>query len=157
MNLIRIVKIVFTALFISATFWAAADPGGSDESESAPAYSDAAALVEEEQFAEAIPVLLELAQSDEANPDIYNLLGYSHRRLEKFTEALDYYRTALELDPMHLGANEYLGELHLKMDDVAMAEERLVVLQDACPEGCEQLDDLLEAIQMYNTEGSVDW
>lgn len=112
-------------------------------------YNDAQALIDVEDYQAAIDILLPLAEAEPDNPDVFNLLGYSHRKLEMYDEALEYYLTALELDPMHLGANEYLGELYLETNQPELAQERLAVLQEACPEGCEELEELGAALVAY--------
>jgi tetratricopeptide (TPR) repeat protein len=112
-------------------------------------YNDAQALIDVENFQGAIDILMPLAEAEPENPDVFNLLGYSHRKLEMYDEALGYYTTALELDPMHLGANEYLGELYLETNQPELAEERLAVLQEACPAGCEELEELEAALAAY--------
>ena len=43
-------------------------------------------------------------------------------------KAMTYYTKALNLEPNHLGANEYMGELYLELNDLAKAEERLADL-----------------------------
>jgi hypothetical protein len=50
---------------------------------------------------------------------------------------------------MHLGANEYLGELYLETGQPELAEERLAVLKEACPDGCEELEELEVALAAY--------
>ena len=83
------------------------------------------------------------------NPDVYNLLGYSHRKLDQLEQAFDNYRKALKLDPRHLGANEYIGELYLRTNNIKKAEEHLEVLDDVCLFGCDEYDDLKDAIEKY--------
>jgi tetratricopeptide (TPR) repeat protein len=123
--------------------------GSPSAEEPSGTYNDAQALIDVENFQGAIDILLPLAEAEPENPDVFNLLGYSHRKLEMYDEALGYYTTALELDPMHLGANEYLGELYLETDQPELAEERLTVLQEACPDGCEELAELDAALAAY--------
>ena len=83
------------------------------------------------------------------NPDVHNLLGYSHRKLDQLEKAFDYYWKALKLDPRHLGANEYIGELYLRTNNLKKAEEHLAVLDDVCLFGCDEYDDLKDAIEKY--------
>ena len=83
------------------------------------------------------------------NPDVYNLLGYSHRKLDKLEQAFDNYRKALKLDSRHLGANEYIGELYLRNNSIKKAEEHLEVLDDVCLFGCDEYDNLKDAIEKY--------
>lgn len=112
----------------------------------------AAGLVEQSQYAEAIPLLKQVVAAEPNNADAYNLLGYSHRKLGDFDSALGYYQSALKFKPQHLGANEYLGELYLQMGDLEKAEERLKVLDWACLFGCEEYTELKEAIEAYKAK-----
>jgi tetratricopeptide (TPR) repeat protein len=59
------------------------------------------------------------------------------------------YQKALAINPDHRGANEYLGELYLKTGDLEKARERLSKLQNLCPGGCEEYDDLKKAVGAY--------
>src|SRR5262249_23066506 len=43
--------------------------------------------------------------------DVYNLMGFSLRKLGEYKEAATFYQKALEFDPEHRGALEYQGEL----------------------------------------------
>lgn len=97
---------------------------------------------------------LELLQADYPDDaDVLNLLGYSHRKLGHFEEAHDFYSQALEIDPFHLGANEYLGELYLQTDELEKAQEQLDILIEACAaaekEECSAFESLTAAIAAY--------
>ena len=110
----------------------------------------AAKAVDAGDFSGAIPILQAVVAKDPDSADAYNYLGYAHRKLGQVDEAKVYYLKALEIDPKHKGANEYLGELYLELDDVAGAEARLEVLDDACGLfGCEEFDELEEKIEAY--------
>ena len=50
----------------------------------------------------AIKYLLKAAKTSPDNPDVYNLLGFSHRKLDKLEESFMYYNRALKLNPRHL-------------------------------------------------------
>ena len=76
-------------------------------------------------------------------------MGFSHRKLDKVEEAFKYYNRALELNPRHQGANEYIGELYLQTKNLNKAEEHLEVLDDVCFFGCDEYDDLKNAIEKY--------
>ena len=101
------------------------------------------------KFQVAIKHLERAARISPNNPDVYNLLGYSHRKLDQLEKAFDYYWKALKLDPRHLGANEYIGELYLRTNNLKKAEEHLAVLNDVCLFGCDEYDDLKDAIEKY--------
>ncbi len=106
-------------------------------------------LIEAEKYAEAIDKLqAELAKNAD-DADLLNLLAFSQRKLGRFDEAMVNYQQALKLEPRHLGANEYLGELYLQLDQPEKAEERLQVLDKACFFGCREYDKLERAIAEY--------
>ncbi|MGD9743121.1 MAG: tetratricopeptide repeat protein [Dongiaceae bacterium] len=121
----------------------------SSSSSSGPSdYQKAVDLIDDEDYAEAIPLLEKVVAADSSNADAFNYLGYANRKLGKHSEALGYYQRALALKPDHLGANEYLGELYLEMKLLPEAEQRLAVLQKACG-ACEEYEDLKEEIDEY--------
>ena len=96
------------------------------------------------QYDRAIRILKKIVAKDSQHADAYNMLGFSYRMQgeEKFDLAWNAYEQALTLDPNHIDANEYLGELYLEMDDLARAEERLDVLKSACGTGCAEYQQL---------------
>ncbi|MBI1208685.1 MAG: tetratricopeptide repeat protein [Azospirillum sp.] len=101
------------------------------------------------RYAEAIPLLQAAVAEDSRNADALNALGFSYRKLGNHKLAFDYYRQALAVDPRHRGASEYLGELYLETGDLPRAEERLAWLGRLCPGGCEEKDDLAQAVAAY--------
>ena len=123
------------------------DTGGTDETRSA--YERAVKLVEAADYEDALEVLETLDREESGNADVLNMLGFAHRKLGRVDAAFDYYRQALAIEPRHLGANEYLGELYLETGELERAEERLGELVAACPSGCEERDELSEAIAAY--------
>ncbi|MEO1603528.1 MAG: tetratricopeptide repeat protein [Pseudomonadota bacterium] len=104
--------------------------------------------IEEGQPQAAVDVLkVELAEAPSA--DILNLLGYAHRKLQNWEAARGYYERALALNPRHTGALEYFGELELETGNPEAARRLHARLADACPDGCEELDDLNEAFATH--------
>ncbi len=89
------------------------------------------------------------AKPDDA--DALNLMGFSERKMGSMDESLEYYNKALALNPNHLGANEYLGELYLEMKKPDMAKQRLEVLKSACGGTCEEYNELKEKIDQYQS------
>jgi DNA-binding SARP family transcriptional activator len=63
--------------------------------------------------------------------------------------AFKHYQRALQLDPRHRGAHEYIGEAYLMVNDPAKAEEHLAALEKICLLPCEELDDLKRKIEEY--------
>ena len=127
----------------------AAGGGGSKAAPPDPNYTKARELIDAERYADAIPLLQKVVDAKPNSADAFNYLGYSHRKIGQIDAAMKYYNRALELQPRHLGANEYLGELYLELGELAKAEERLKVLDKACFFGCEEYSELKQAIKDY--------
>jgi tetratricopeptide (TPR) repeat protein len=81
------------------------------------------------------------------NADAYNLYGFSLRKTGDYKQAFTYYGKALDFDPNHKGAREYLGELYVMTGNMDKAREQEAILKKLCPSGCEELEDLQEAIE----------
>lgn len=124
---------------------------GDDEAMN-PDLAKASKLMDKGRFAEALPLLQTAIAAEPKNADILNALGYSHRKLGAVEPALNYYQKALAVEPAHRGANEYLGELYLELGELSKAEERLGVLDKACFFGCEEYDELKEAIKAFKAK-----
>ncbi len=143
--------LVAAGLFLAAGVpaWAFGGGGGTSTS-STPRDADYAAAegaVKAGKYADAIPLLQKVVARDAKNADAWNYLGFSNRKLGKFSEALADYEKALAINPDHLGANEYLGELYLETGDMPKAEERLAKLDRLCTFGCDEYRALKAAIQ----------
>ena len=85
--------------------------------------------------------------------DIYNLLGFSYRKLEnpELDKSFAAYMMALEIDPEHAGAHEYLGELYLMRDQKNQAMRMLNKLENLVGKNAEEYKDLLQAIENYQS------
>lgn len=128
---------------VPASFALAAGGGGSDSATNTalPTYASAEADVNAGRYQQAIKSLKSLVKADPANADAWNLLGYSSRKLKKYDAAAQYYQTALKLDPKHLGALEYQGELFVETGAFDQAKANLGRLKKLCG-NCEQYADL---------------
>jgi len=83
------------------------------------------------------------------NADLHNLLGFVHRKQARpdLDKALEHYRLALEIDPTHRGAHEYIGEAYLMRNQPSKAREHLLILQRLCGgTACEEYQDLAKAL-----------
>jgi len=112
-------------------------------------YATALRLIHHEKYSDAIPYLNRALQERPNNADVLNYLGYTHRMLGDYPGSLDFYQRALARDPDHKGVHEYLGELYLKMHQLASARTQLDELTRLCPSGCEEKDVLTKAITDY--------
>ncbi len=137
------------AFVLSVGLASAAMAAGSTSSSKPSKLQVAEKAMKAGNYNRAIELLQKVVAGDSQNADAWNDLGFSQRKLKKFDQALGAYQKALAIDPEHRGANEYLGELYLQTGNLAKAKERLKKLDDVCTFGCEEFDDLKEAIKVY--------
>ena len=104
--------------------------------------------IEARDWERAVNFLERAADSDPLNADVFNLLAYGYRHVDRLDDAFANYGRALKLDPRHLGAHEYIGEAYLLIDDLAKAEEHLATLTEICA-SCEETEELAEAIEQF--------
>jgi len=114
-------------------------------STTAPDLTSVRAKIKAKDFKSAIAELTPMLETHQ-HADVYNLMGFSLRKTGDYKQAYTFYRKALDFDPAHLGALEYLGELYVETGQVEKAKENVVILKRLCPFGCEELADLEQAI-----------
>jgi tetratricopeptide (TPR) repeat protein len=111
-------------------------------------------MIEDEKYQDAIVELQRMLKEKPEDADVLNLLAYSQRKSKRFDEALVNYQKALNIEPKHRRANEYLGELYLQLGQLDKAQERLQVLDKACFFGCKEFDKLEKAIETYRSQNA---
>jgi cytochrome c-type biogenesis protein CcmH/NrfG len=111
----------------------------------APDLTSVRAKIKAKDYTAALAELRDLAE-DTQQADVYNLLGFTLRKTGDVKTSLTYYTKALELQPDHKAAREYLGELYVETGNLAKAKEQLAILAKLCPSGCEEREDLQKAI-----------
>jgi Tfp pilus assembly protein PilF len=92
------------------------------------------------------------ARQEPRNADVHNLLGYSYRKQAQpnLPKAFEHYKRAIELDPTHKGAHEYIGEAYLMDKKPADAEKHLASLEKICGgKACEEYQDLAKSLEQY--------
>ncbi len=80
------------------------------------------------------------------NANVNNLLGYTSRKLKLYKSSATYYAKALSIDPNHLGALEYQGELFVVTKKISAAKANLKRIGQICGTDCEEYKDLKKAI-----------
>jgi tetratricopeptide (TPR) repeat protein len=129
--------------------------GGGEITERTPAkpvdpnFAQAKVAIEGRNYAAALPLLQQVVAKDPKNADAYNLMGYATRKAGDPNGSLQYYTTALQIDPKHLGAHEYIGEAYLMLDRPQEAEQHLARLDSLCLFGCTEYRMLKTAIASY--------
>lgn len=126
----------------SDTFQPAAKPAAGWAAE----YETAVKAIDAGRYEDAVTLLENVVTQQPKNADALNYLGFAHRKLGQTDKSLFYYQSALQNDPNHKGAREYLGELYLQMGDLPKAEEQLATLARLCPAGCPERSELTAAI-----------
>ena len=106
-------------------------------------------LIRLEKFAEAhesLKFIRVLTPSKEA--DKYNLLGFTARKSGDLNAAAEYYKKALEINPKHIQALEYQGELYLQLGEIEQAKKNLEKIKTICWFVCKEKKMLEEAIKL---------
>ena len=130
------IRIILTILFLSSASFAAGTSYDDDNSSVSASeqvtklYNKAYELVYNKKFDKSIKLLKKIAKRKdlgEKKADVYNLLGFSYRKQSEpdLDKALESYKIALETNPEHLGAHEYLGELYITLGNMNKANEML--------------------------------
>jgi tetratricopeptide (TPR) repeat protein len=114
-------------------------------SSDAPDLASVRAKIKAQDYKAAIEELTPMLTSNQ-HADVYNLMGFSLRKTGDYKQAYTFYRKALDFDPEHKGALEYLGELYVETGQIDKAKENEARLKTLCPSGCEELADLQKAI-----------
>ena len=98
----------------------------------------------QKHYKKAIGYLLKHNKKFPADPNTLNYLGFAHRKIGDYENAEIYYSMGLDLDPKHVGINEYMGELFVVANRLDKAKERLAVLKDC---KCKEYKDLKLVIE----------
>jgi tetratricopeptide (TPR) repeat protein len=123
-------------------------------SKDAPDLTSVRAKIKAKDFKAALAELTPMLTTYQ-HADVYNLMGFSLRKTGDYKQAYTFYRKALDFDPEHKGALEYLGELYVETGQLDKAKENVVLLKKLCPSGCEELADLEKAIATAPTAAAA--
>ena len=132
--------VVFSMLFLSLDVFAA---GSDDDNTIAKprAYKNAIKLIKKEDYSKAITVLEKILGKTkyQKDPDILNEYAFALRKSGDLTKAEIFYNKALDIDPGHKGALEYLGELYVDTKRKDKANQLLSKLKNC---KCEEYSEL---------------
>lgn len=138
----RVTLVLLMSVFAAVPALAVDNMTSSD----APDLSAVRTKIKAADYRSAIADLNGMIDSGVQHADVYNLLGFSLRKSGDTSTAMTFYKKALEFDPNHKGALEYSGELYVQIGDLPRAQQNLSKLKSLCPQGCEELADLQQAI-----------
>lgn len=104
-------------------------------------------LIDLKKFSEAHSAL-ELLDVPSKQADKFNLLGFTARKSGDYVSAATFYEKALSIDPKHVRALEYQGELFLQLGQFSNAEDNLDKIKKICWLPCKEEKLLAEAIEL---------
>ena len=96
------------------------------------------------RYAKAQKLLLKSNSKKPNQADTLNYLGFTTRKLGDYEKGEKYYLQGLEIEPNHVGINEYLGELYVATKRLNLAKERLKILENC---NCKEYTQLKEVIE----------
>tara|TARA_B100000003_G_C10807686_1_gene321493 strand:+ start:180 stop:671 length:492 start_codon:yes stop_codon:yes gene_type:complete len=152
----KIILLLFTYLLITTNVFSAGSSGG-DGAKKLNSYDSAVNRINKAKKAEgkgkedkakklyneALKYLYKANKEKPFDPDTLNYLGFANRKIDNIKDAEIYYLMGLEIDPKHVGINEYLGELYVYTNRHNLAIERLEVLKSC---NCKEYDQLKAVI-----------
>ena len=154
-------KILILLLFVSFNAIGAGTSSSTDDSTQTAdqiikLYELAEKHIDNQSYNKSLKLLKKLTKREDLGTkraDIYNLLGFSYRKLENpdLDKSFAAYMMAIELDPLHLGAHEYLGELYLMRDQKDKALIILEKLDQLAGSNSEEYKELKIAIDEYQS------
>jgi Flp pilus assembly protein TadD len=155
----QIRSMLFAALAAAALMLAAHQSYAADTNDAPPTRPAAAQpdnmtsarkLIQDRQWKQASTLLERVVAQEPANADAHNLLGYSYRWQDRMDESFASYTKALQIEPQHRGALNYMGIAYLKVGKPDMAEQHLARLQQICgAAGCEESRELAAKLAEY--------
>ena len=140
---------IILSLFSFSAYSAGSDDDSKKTMVKSNYYYNAVKLIKKKSYNLAIENLFKAEQSNKLDPDIYNYLGFSFRKIGDLDKAGMYYNKALTISPKHKGALEYQGEMFLTLGKLKKAETNLKKLEKLCFLGCEEEKMLKASIIKY--------
>ncbi len=111
-------------------------------------YYKAVKLIKANNFKDAIILLETLVNENPEDADIHNYLGFSFRKTGNLNKSSHHYQKALNINPKHLGALEYQGELFITLGQIDEAKVNLDRIDAICFTQCKELRELRKAINI---------
>jgi tetratricopeptide (TPR) repeat protein len=156
----------FAAAMVPGAAWAVFSGDMSPRAPSGDAdYAAGVKAREGKDWRGSIEALKRVVERRPWHDNAHALLGNSYRRIGEYELALAHYHRAIELNPRHRQALEYLGQAYLQMHWPEKAEETLGKLREVCrtvaltfsdgdfTDGCDEYRLLRTAMETYAATG----
>jgi len=149
----KIRTLALSFLLLPGAAFAAADTNSSG-SPVDPVLERAAQASARNDWAGAQAVLKDAVAKEPNNAEYHNMYAYNLRKGANPDMSLvfKHYNEALRIEPKHRGANEYLGEAYLMVNNVAKAKEQLATLDKLCFLSCKEYSELKKSIADYEAK-----
>ena len=103
-------------------------------------------LVYSKKFKRALNQLRVLENKYSDSADVHNYLGFVYRKMNELSKSGIHYNKALSIEPMHIGAIEYQGELFVMTKQIKKAQKNLNLLKQLCGVNCKEYKKLKKVI-----------
>ena len=129
--------------------------GAADARPSDPVVERATLATQREEWVNAQSLWRDVLARNPNDAEYHNMYAYSLRKGPNPDMSLvfKHYNEALRLDPKHRGANEYLGEAYLMVNNLPKAKEQLGALDKLCFFPCKEYSDLKQAVAEHEAKG----
>jgi len=143
-SLPTILAVALAITTLATTFAVAAGTDSKEEpaNTAESLYNEGLELAEQGRYADAREKFEAAHAEDDRDPETVNMLAFTLRKTGELEKAFALYEEALALRDRFPEAREYLGEAHLQA-----ALQQVEILRSYGPDGAEQLESLLGAIQ----------
>ena len=112
-------------------------------------------LIEAGEYEASKKLLRDLMNTNTPRPEVWNILGYIERQLQNFENSFEYYKNALSIDNEYIPAHHYIAIAYLESGDLEKAKHHFDQLDLLCLFGCEEFDNLRDAIAMYEENNDL--
>jgi cytochrome c-type biogenesis protein CcmH/NrfG len=149
----RFIRPILLALLLApAAVLAAGDASTSKPAD--PVLERAADATSRNDWKGAQAILQQGLASNPNNADYHNMYAYNLRKgaSPDMSLVFKHYNEALRIDPKHKGANEYLGEAYLMVNNLPKAKEQLAALDKLCFFSCKEYSELKKSIADYEAK-----
>src|SRR5262245_53512792 len=152
----QIRPLVLAVLLVPGASFGAADTNTSSKPED-PVLERANAATARSDWSAAQAILKEGLSRNPSNAEYHNMYAYNLRKAPNPDMSLvfKHYNEALRIEPNHRGANEYLGEAYLMVNNLPKAKEQLQTLDKLCFLPCREYTELKKSIADYETKSAA--
>jgi cytochrome c-type biogenesis protein CcmH/NrfG len=149
----KLLTLALSFLLLPGAAFAAADTNSSGAPVD-PVLERAAQASARNDWAAAQAVLKDAVAGNPGNAEYHNMYAYNLRKGANPDMSLvfKHYNEALRIEPKHRGANEYLGEAYLMVNNLPKAKEQLATLDKLCFLSCKEYSDLKKSIAEYEAK-----